>query len=179
MKDFDYSQSSVYFVTICTHDRAHLFGEIVTEPIESPLCGRPPALRCHPNYPDRIVTKWLFEIENKYANAEIVQYIIMPDHIHFIILNPGILDEQTGDHTGSPLPQMVDWFKTMTTNEYIKGVKAGLFPPFDKHIWQRSYYEHVIRNEEDYQKTATYIDENPQKWAIDHDAEAASPSLKE
>ena len=74
---------------------------------------------------------------------------------------------QTGDHAGSPLRDIVGWFKTMTTNEYIRGVKNGLFPPFDKQIWQRSYYEHVIRDEQDYRRIWQHIDENPAKWAED------------
>ena len=49
----------------------------------------------------------------------------------------------------------------MTTNEYIRGVKAGIFPPFQKKIWQRGYYDHIIRNERDYLNIWTYIDQNP------------------
>jgi len=52
------------------------------------------------------------------------------------------------------------WFKTMTTNEYIRDVKAGLFPPFDKHVWQRNYYEHILRTEQEFQETWRYIENN-------------------
>jgi len=55
----------------------------------------------------------------------------------------------------------------MTTNEYIRGVKNGLYEPFEKRIWQRSYYDHIIRNGEDYLRIWKYIDENPLKWAED------------
>lgn len=51
----------------------------------------------------------------------------------------------------------------MTTNEYIRGVKQGLFPPFEKHVWQRNFYEHIIRNQEDYNNVWQYIDGNPSK----------------
>ena len=81
----------------------------------------------------------------------------MPDHIHFIIFNEG-------EHAGSPLPEIIKWFKTQTTNKYIKCVKRGLFQPFDKHIWQRNYYEHIIRNQNDYNEIWQYIDENPLNW---------------
>jgi len=67
----------------------------------------------------------------------------------------------------SPLRDMIGWFKTMTTNEYIRGVKKGLFPPFGKQIWQRNYYEHVIRDEEDYLCKWEYIDTNLAKWTND------------
>ena len=64
-------------------------------------------------------------------------------------------------HTGSPLPQIIQWFKTMTTNEYIKMVKQNILPSFDKRIWQRNYYEHIIRNENEYNRMAGYIQNNP------------------
>ena len=150
IREYDYSQNNVYFITVCTHKRAHLFGEIVEE-----------NLRGCPNNPHIIVEKWLIELENKYKNVMIDKYIIMPDHIHILL-------RQTGDHIGSPLPQIVDWFKTMTTNEYINGVKDGLYAPFDKHIWQRNYYEHIVRNQEDYYEIWEYIDGNPQKQESDY-----------
>ena len=55
----------------------------------------------------------------------------------------------------------------MTTNEYIANVKNNIFPPFDKKIWQRNYYEHIIRNEKDYLTIAEYIENNPLNWIQD------------
>ena len=66
----------------------------------------------------------------------------------------------TGDHAGSPLREIVGWFKTMTTNEYIKKVKEKEFEPFCEKIWQRGYYEHIIRDEKDYRIKAEYIRNN-------------------
>lgn len=82
----------------------------------------------------------------------------MPDHLHFILL-------MTGGNNAAALPEMIKWFKTQTTNDYIRQVKAGRFPPFENHIWQRGYYEHVIRNEDDLYETRKYISENPARWA--------------
>ncbi len=149
MKDYDYSKNNAYYITICTYKRQQLFGEIAG----AVLCDRP-------NNPAAMVNKWLFEIENKYSGVNILKYAIMPDHMHFIL-------SLTGDHTGSPLPCIIDWFKTMTTNEYIRGVKSNLFPPFDRHIWQSNYYEHIIRNEQEYQEIWEYIDTNTLKWDED------------
>ena len=59
------------------------------------------------------------------------------------------------------------WFKTMTTNEYIKNVKQNIYTPFDKKLWQGSFYEHIIRNEYDYVQVAEYIRNNPLKWEED------------
>lgn len=87
----------------------------------------------------------------------------MPNHIHFLIRK----ESQPGAHTGAPLQEIVKWFKTQTTNAYIRAVKAGLYPPFDRHLWQRNYYEHIVRGEEDYLAIWQYIEENPLKWELD------------
>lgn len=156
LKNYDYSNNGYYFVTICTQNREKLFGEIVG----ATLCGRP-------NNPDKIVTKWLLKLENKFKDIKIDEYIVMPNHLHFIIKRTGEHTGSPGDHTGSPLRDIIGWFKTMTTNEYICGVKDGRFMPFKGHLWQRNYYEHIIRNYDDYLNIAEYIQNNPFKWEED------------
>ena len=156
LKKYDYSNNGGYFVTVCTYNRSRIFGDITGNVVGATLCGRP-------NEPHRMIEKWLFEIENKYTGTKIDYYVIMPDHIHFIVMKT----DKTGDHTGSPLQQIIDWFKTQTTNEYIKGVKSGIYKPFDKHFWQRGYYEHIIRNQQDLDEIRNYIENNPAKWAFE------------
>ena len=68
---------------------------------------------------------------------------------------------------GSPLHRVVQWFKTMTTNEYIRGVKNDHWQPFDGKLWQRNYWEHIIRNEKSYHNISAYIVNNPLKWDTD------------
>ena len=72
-----------------------------------------------------------------------------------------------GEHIGSPLHLVVQWFKTMTTNEYIRGVKNLDWEPFHGKLWQRNYWEHIIRNEQSYQRISNYIINNPAKWDSD------------
>ena len=72
-----------------------------------------------------------------------------------------------GEHAGSPLPTIIQWFKTMTTNEYIRGVKQLGWPPFPGKLWQRNYYEHIIRDERDLERIRAYIANNPHQWAVD------------
>ena len=170
LKNYDYSSNGYYFVTICTQNREKLFGEIVGA-----------TLRGRPNNPDKIIVKWLLESENKFKDIKIDEYIVMPNHIHFIIKRTGDRTGLTGDHTGlagdhtgstgdhigSPLRDIIGWFKTMSTNEYIAGVKDGRFMPFKGRLWQRNYYEHIIRNYDDYINIAEYIQNNPLKWEED------------
>jgi len=68
---------------------------------------------------------------------------------------------------GPPLPEIVQWFKTMTTNDYIRGVKNSNWPRFDQKLWQRNYYEHIIRSEDSYLTIAEYIQTNAIKWQKD------------
>ena len=149
LKDYDYSQNGAYFITICTYNRQKLF-EIST--VGNDLCVVPSC-----DVPqNKIIEKWLHELENKF-NVTIDKYVVMPDHIHMIL----IVDLER--HVGRSLQDMMQWFKTMTTNEYIKSVKENVLPPFDKKVWQKSYYDHVIRDEDDYITKWNYIENNPVK----------------
>ncbi len=78
-------------------------------------------------------------------------------------------DEHIGrdEHLGSSLPGVVQWFKTMTTNEYIRGVKTLGWKRFNRKLWQRNYWENIIRNELSYHRISNYIRANPKKWKKD------------
>ena len=122
----------------------------------------------------KMIEKWWLELENKFTDIEIDEFVIMPNHVHGIIINIGcgqITRGQTqwnkGEHIGSPLHRIVQWFKTMTTNEYIRCVKQFHLKRFDRKLWQRNYYEHIIRNEAKLNKIREYIINNPIKWDID------------
>lgn len=88
----------------------------------------------------------------------------MPNHIHLLMQ---VASCDAAGHMGPALQAVVQWYKTMTTNACIRAVKAGVSPPFNNRVWQRSYYDHVIRNEQDYLRIWQYIDDNPAKWAED------------
>jgi len=76
-------------------------------------------------------------------------------------------DTDWGEHTGSPLSMVVRWFKTMSTNEYIRGVNELGWTPFDRKLWQRNYYEHIIRDDASLQNISYYIINNPALWQDD------------
>lgn len=71
--------------------------------------------------------------------------------------------------TCAPLPEIVQWFKTMTTNGYIPGVKTSGWLPVNGRLWQRNYYEHVIRTEDALNRIPQYILDNPARWAFDRE----------
>ncbi len=171
LKDYDYSQEGHYFITIVAQNRAHLFGEIVEGDMVLNEAGV-------------MIEKWYMKLEEKFKNICNHEMVIMPNHIHFIIeivgadpcvrpnVNAEMLDTQSkrADTRVRPyygVGDVIQWFKTMTTNEYIKMVKNGTLPPFNKRIWQRNYYEHVVRDDVDYVRLETYIQNNPLKWEED------------
>ena len=165
LPDYDYSQEGSYFVTLCTHNRARLFE--MEMPVGNDLCVVPDnengtAHRPCPAGENQIIHKWIRETENKFPNVTIDKYVVMPDHLHLIVT----IKER---HAGCSLPDVMCFFKTMTTNEYIRGVKDGILLPFDGKLWQKSYYDHVIRNQQDYNEIWEYIENNPAKWIIMHE----------
>jgi len=158
LKDYDYSQAGMYFMTICTQNRECLFGEIADGAIQLNDVGK-------------MIEKWYFELMNKFPDIQYGEHIVMPNHIHCIIQNVGadlcVCPNKVGEHIGSPLRDVVQWFKTMTTNEYIRHVKQNGWKTFNGKLWQRNYYEHIIRNENDLNQIREYIINNPLKWDLD------------
>ncbi len=151
MKGYDYSQTGVYFITICLQHKACLFGNIVDGSMVLNNAGL-------------MVEQWYHELENKFSDIRCDKYVIMPNHFHCIVIN-----NDGGEHTGSPLRAVVQWFKTMTTNEYIRGVKHNGWKRFDGKLWQRNYYEHIVRNEKELNRIRQYIMDNPAKWESDQE----------
>ena len=125
-----------------------------------PVVGAAPCGR--PNAATEMAEHWLLKLEEKFPCVAIDKYVIMPNHIH-VMISIGA----QGGHIGPPLPKVVDWYKTMTTNEYIRLVRSGCATPFEGRLWQRSYYDHIIRSYDDYLKIWHYIDSNPAKWQED------------
>lgn len=74
-----------------------------------------------------------------------------------------------GAHAGAPLPTIIQWFKTMTTDEYMGGVKTQGWPPFHGRLWQRNDYEHIVRFENELNRIREYIANNPLQWDLDRE----------
>ena len=166
LQNYDYSRNGAYFITICTQNRTPYFGmNVGAEPRVRPNCAPSSSVgadRCvRPKTGAEIAEYWLYEIPHHFEYVSIDKSVIMPDHIHFVLRIDRPLD--TGGHTGPPLPQIVQWYKTMTTAEYSRLVKSGILPPYNNRLWQRGFYDHVIRNEHDYIECMKYIEQNPLK----------------
>jgi len=183
LKGYDYSQAGLYFITICIKNRKCLFGNIANGKLTLNDAGQ------------MIENEWI-KLPQRFKNIQLHEYIVMPNHFHAILEivratlvvapnnNPAPnenggknIDNQNNDGrkgqpqgvapTGKTLGDMVGAFESKTTVEYIRGVKQKNWQPFDGKLWQRNYWEHVIRDEKSYQNISEYIINNPLKWNND------------
>lgn len=180
LKGYDYSQAGLYFITICCQDRICRFGEIVTdENSQSKMIL---------NDAGNIANECWLEIPEHFRNAKLHEHIVMPNHVHGIIELSGDVGVQNIEpepphikvrvQNIEPLPndtpQRNKFQKIIpgSIGSIIRGYKIGvtvrtknIFP--DEKIWQRNFYEHIIRNEKAYQTISNYIVNNPEKWNAD------------
>jgi putative transposase len=89
---------------------------------------------------------------------------VRPPRVHPLRVRP---HPNQGEHIGSPLQGVMPWFKTMTIHESIRGVKQNRWPPFPGKLWQRNYWEHIVRNESELHRIRVYIQNNPAQWETD------------
>ena len=160
IKGYDYSKEGIYFITICTQNREKILAKIVTNNVGA---GLVPAQRYETTRIGTMVEKIYLNLEKEFYNVILHSYIIMPNHIHGIIE----ICERAGTRPAPTLSSIIRLLKSKTTLMYIQGVKQGIYQPFNKRIWQRNYYEHIIRNEKEYLKIQEYINNNPLKWKDD------------
>jgi putative transposase len=136
---YDYSSAGAYFITICTHRRKHLFGEILAGEMQENEFGH--VVRSH----------W-FQLPQYYANLTADEFAIVPDHIH------GILILQESPKTKS-IPEIIQGFKTFSARKINRLREQKGIP-----VWQRNYYEIIIRNEAGLDPVRKYIINNPKNW---------------
>ena len=144
LKDWDYGGAGYYFVTVCVKEKKHLLGRCVGADV---LIGPHVELSQYGKYTEDVLSKM----------PSVDKYVVMPNHIHVIFAIPSQKDDGSGPMgTSAPtIPSLVRYFKRMVTQQ------CG------ETIWQRSYYDHIIRNDSDYLRIWNYIDTNPAKWAED------------
>ena len=164
LKGYDYTQVGAYFVTIVLQDRLCLFGEIVNTEMQLSQAGEV-ARRVWDGLPDRFPT------------ITIDTFVIMPNHLHGIIMidqippvGAALVAAPThaqSVHLQPALGAIIGAYKSLTTVEYTRGVKTMKWTPFRRRLWQRNYYEHIIRNEDALKHIRQYIISNPGQWDSD------------
>jgi REP element-mobilizing transposase RayT len=163
LRGYDYSKVGAYFVTICAQNRTCLFGEIVDGGMRLNDAGQ------------MVQLVWN-EMPAFYPGVETDEFVVMPNHIHGIIILVGaaprgrpVLGQARGPAPTMSLGDVVQRFKTMTTKRYADAVKQSGWSPFSGRLWQRNYYEHIVRNDDELNRIREYIVNNPLQWALDRD----------
>ncbi len=161
---YDYSRSGAYFVTICAQDRACLFGDIADGVMRLNDAGRV------------VADSWQW-LESQYDYVELDEFVIMPNHVHGVIVIVGAglprpyiasgAETKTGAETAplrATLGRMVAYFKYQST-KHINIMRGTPGMP----VWQRNYYEHIVRNDDELNRIREYIANNPKQWEIDQE----------
>ena len=157
LKDYDYSQDGAYFITVCMENHNKLLSELR----RGDHCGCPNVVLTQIG---EIAEKTFDIIENSYSIV-IDKYVIMPNHIHFILIKDSVCEGRATARVAPTVGGIVGAYKSIVANEWLKICKQNN----EKmgRLWQRNYHEHVIRNEEDYRIKWQYIDGNPLNWVED------------
>ena len=147
LPNFDYSLPGAYFVTITIQNRAHLLGSL-NERAEVNLSAA-----------GKMVEAWWTKLPEKFPRVTLDAYSTMPDHFHGIVLIDATAASESDPVVS--LSRIIQWFKTMSTDEYIQRVKTDRWPRFARRLWQRSFFDHIIRSEQALLKIREYIERNP------------------
>lgn len=139
---------------------------------------------------EMILGQWI-SLADRFHSVELDEFIVMPNHFHGIIelvsgqpipaepqeigqpqgiaptVEQSSIEKPTTTKINPAIGDVIGAFKSLSTNEYIAGVKQKSWPPFHQKLWQRNYYEHVIRSEQSYLDIVEYIRNNPLKWIED------------
>ena len=135
IKEYDYSQEGIYFITICCKNRGNILGNINEAKVELNQFGQ-------------ILHKELISFNTRYSNSNILKYVVMPDHIHFVI--------QLKSNNTKTIGDIIKTYKSITNKKINKIISME--------VWQRNYYEHIVRNEKELYNIYEYIENNPINW---------------
>ena len=157
IEDYNYSTPGAYFITVCTANREKIFwsncrGELCSPADTAPTGDRRSPLRVELSDIGTIVDKEIQKLSSVYNAVRVDKYCIMPDHIHFIL---SIDTDENGRTQFAP-----------TISRVIKQFKGSITKQVGRPIWQKSFYDHGIRNQQDYDEIWAYIENNPLKYAL-------------
>lgn len=150
LQGFDYGTQRGYFITVCSQKRKQCFSRIVgrafTPAVQADVALTPLGI---------LVEQDLINLKNHYADVYVDKYVIMPDHIHFILIVGCDEKSAAGVNARPTVPRIVGNFK------------GGISRKWGRNVWQTSFYDHIIRNQQDYEEIWRYIENNPLKWVLD------------
>ncbi|HEY5037562.1 MAG TPA: transposase, partial [bacterium] len=159
LKPYDYSQTGLYFITICTHGSECFLGEIKNSKVVLNESGW-------------MVTKTWSELPKRFSFVRLDSFIVMPNHFHGILafdahkaessISP---DKKLSGTADGSLPRVIQAFKSLSSKQFVQ-IRKQIPLPFSK-LWHRNYYEHVIKHHVSLANIRKYITENLLKWEVD------------
>jgi putative transposase len=154
LPEYDYSKAGSYFITICTFEKGLFFGKIIDGKIVLSSIGE-------------MARNYIEEIPKHFENVFIDEFVIMPNHIHFIITIVGVQNFE-------PLRNEYQKIIAKSIGAIIRAYKASVTiwcrkNGYSHFKWQRNYFEHIIRNEKDHFRIREYIRNNPLQWELDEE----------
>jgi len=172
LKDYDYSQPGAYFITMCTRGGALIFGDMDGEEVRLNEVGK------------MLYSLWA-DIPSAYPPADIDVFIVMPNHLHGIIVLPDTTEVRRGeagmgtkvpvsetpstDEDAMSIDYLVGRVKSLAINRYWDVLRSKGRSSAHVKLWHRDYYEHVIRNEDELARIREYITNNPLQWSLDRE----------
>lgn len=154
LSGYDYTSAGAYFVTICAQNGECLFGRIGEDGLSLNEAGQ------------MVDAAWQ-RLPERFPTLKLDAHVIMPNHFHAVLW---IVENDVDDGNAAHRPALgaiIGAFKSLTTQHFIRGVRERGWRPFDGRVWQRNYWEHVVRNEESLNDIRRYIQTNPERWIHD------------
>ncbi len=148
LRDYDYSQNGAYFITICSKDRQWMFWNVGAS------IARPQSSE-HLSFAGKVAEEAIAEIPKRYPNIRLDNYVVMPNHVHLLLM---LCADERGRAMHAP---------TTDISKVVQQLKGAVTKKAGKNIWQKSFHDHIIRNEKAYLKIYEYIENNPLKWELD------------
>jgi putative transposase len=178
LRSFDYSAPGAYFVTLVTQDRVALFGEVVEREMRMNAAG------------EMVRATW-HALPERFRGIEVGESVVMPNHFHGIVVllgnvGAGLVPARTPKDsnpraatraapTKPTLGIVIGAFKSLAARSYMRGVEEEGWPAFQQRLWQRNYYEHILRDEADWDRIHRYIQTNPMNWHQDEENPPGTP----
>ena len=155
---YDYSKDGIYFITICSRKRENIFAQIGVG--DGLVSSR--TIEIELTEIGKIIENQWNDIPNQFDSVSLDEFIIMPNHVHGVV----IIRRRADTRPAPTLGDIICAFKSKCTMEYLNSIKTnGTYKSVK--IWQRSYHDHIIRNEESLNKIRDYIRNNPITWEED------------
>jgi REP element-mobilizing transposase RayT len=181
LKNWDYSSNGYYYITICTKNREHIFGKIAVETGFKPVSTKKSVSTMILNEYGKIVEKCWYDLSEHYSNLKLDEFVIMPNHIHGIM----IIDNNDGNGNGN----VETGFKPVSTNttnntgntnkqhglfEFVRALKTFSSRRINEFrnspgapVWQSRFHDRIVRDENELNRIREYIQNNPINWETD------------